>query len=47
LIKELGLGCSFSQAAEKVLQLDDTQFEARWQSWVLNQTEEYSGKVLF
>ncbi|HHU86757.1 MAG TPA: hypothetical protein GXZ25_08110, partial [Peptococcaceae bacterium] len=30
LIKELGLGCSFSQAAEKVLQLDDTQFEARW-----------------
>lgn len=47
LIKELGLGCSFSQAAEKVLQLDDTQFEARWQSWVLNQTEECSGKVLF
>lgn len=47
LIKELGLGCSFSQAAEKVLQLDDTQFEARWQAWVLNQTEESSGQLLF
>lgn len=36
LIKELGLGHSFSQAMEKVLHLNDTQFEACWQEWVLN-----------
>lgn len=47
LIKELGFGCSFSQAAEKVLQLDEAQFEARWQAWVLSQREVSRGRHLF
>ena len=47
MIKELGFGCSFSQAAEKVLQLDEAQFEARWQAWVLSQREVSRGRHLF
>ena len=35
LIKELSHGYSFGRAAGKVLNLEEDQFEANWQTWVL------------